>query len=345
MEEKKTKLIMLIIIAILFVSFVSLSICFKMTKGKSRVIENKENNVIEEPKIEKEEDCDKNKLYFKSESIISKDYSKLINKLDYTIMTRYYCYNDTCANLEKQLLTIYKENNPDSKMTSGFADYSVKLSNGKLVETVEGKSKTIDGIKNVKSVIANYNVEDEVELFYLDTSNKLYYYNRTEKQSKLVYNKVKDFTVFEGNDYISSILPSEGSNTTIALHTLDNKFMISYYGFDKFINIKAFDYLLLDIDDNIQQIYVSNSKDYSYEKHNNKEIIIKKLFTDSNNLYILTDNDELLFSSLKSNYCKDKYDLYKQSKVKEFEYTDSNVKIIFENDEEEKIKYLNKLDL
>ena len=348
MNEKKTKIVMVAIIGVLLLSCISLGICFKMTKGKPYETGKIENNDIDESKNveDDKEECNKQELFFKSSKQISKNYSSLIDELDYTVMTRYYCYNDICANLEKQLLDIYKDENPDSNIKSGFADYSVKLSNGKLLETIDGESKIIDGIKNVKSVIAHFNVSNGIELFYLDSNSDLYNYKRAEKESTLIYSNVKDFTIIEGNDYLSSILPSEGSNITVALHTKDNKFIISYYGYNKFINIKDVDYSLLQLEnENIRKIYLSNSKENKYEKHNNKEIIVKELFIDSNKIYILTNNDELLVNNLDSNYCKDNYELYKNIKIKELEYEESKVKVTFENNESININYTNKFSL
>ncbi len=361
MDNKK---VLMIIIVVLSICCISLGICFKLTKGKTRVYEpnfenktvndkSEDNNDNKVTNNEEESDdgteCEKYELVFKSNKKISKDYSSLISKLDYTIMTRYYCYNDVCKNLEKQLLEYYKSENPNSDVTSGFADYYVKLSNGKINETVNGKTTTLNGINNVKSVIAHFNVEDSVELFYLDNNDNLYYYRKTEgekRESKLIYKNVRDFTVIEGNDYLSSFLPSEGANITVALHTKDNKFMISYYGFDKFINIKNIDYLVLTSESSdYPNIYLSTSKNYTYETHNKKEIIVKELFVTNDNLYLITDNNDLLYMKLESNYCKDNYKLYKDSKVDNYKIDKKALKfnIKFKDNSEENIEYVSYL--
>ena len=365
MENKKNNIILLGVIGILTLLFVSLFICFKMTKGKPKKYEphydnkiidkkddikdNNDNDNDEEDEDEDNEndECEKYELVYKSSKPISLDYSNLINKFSYETMTRYYCYSDQCRNLEKQLLSYYKNDNPNSKKTSGFADYYVKISNGKLKEAKNGKTTTINGVKNVTSVIANFSVSDGVELFYLDNANNLYYYGNLDngkKGSKLLYKKVKDFYVFEGNDYISSIVPSEGQNTTIALHTLDNKFMMSYYGYNKFINIKEVDYKLLNSEDgDFINIYLSSSKNNKYEKHDNKEIIAETIFVTKDKIYILNSDNNLLKLDMGSNYCEDNYKLVK--KVKDIKFDENKLKanIKFDDDSEQSFDYLKKI--
>ena len=350
---------MLIIIVLLSLLCIILGICLKNTKGKPKLpqvypgndkpVVNPNDNNIDDDKGDETDSCEKYEIAFKSEKAISKDYSSLVKKLDYSTMTRYYCYNDVCKNLEKQLLDYYKTDNPDSSKTSGFADYVVRISDGKLKETVNNKTVVLNKPVNVKSVIAYYNVSDGVELVYLDTSGNLYSYAKNDngsRESKLIYSKVKDFTVIEGNEYLSSILPNEGQNTTIVLHTKDNKTMISYYGFNKFIDIKKIDYKVLTSENgDFANIYVSSSKNYTYEKHNNKEIVIKDLFITNDKLYLLNTNNELLVSNIDSIHCNDDYELYKKSKVKSLLYeNDDNVKITFEDDKVETIKYISELN-
>jgi len=356
------KKILLVIIGVLSISCVALGICFKMTKGKPRKFEQHYNDEIvdktdndfndkDNKTDDEEKECNKYELAFKSLSPISLDYSNLINKLDYSIMTRYYCYQDVCKNLEKQLLSYYKENEPNSKKTSGFADYYVKLSNGKLKETKEGKTTQINGIKNVTSVIAHFSVQEGIILFYLDSSNNLYIYKANDdgiRESKLLYKRVKDFAVFEGNDYISSILPSEGQNITIALHTLDNKFMISYYSFDKFIDIKNVDYKnIYSENGDFPNMYLSQSKNFNYEKHDNKDIVVKEIFITKEKLNIITSDDQLLTLSIDTNYCKDNYELYKKNKVKDIKYDDKNLKVSikFDDNSEQTFDFLKKLSI
>lgn len=357
MDNKNNNRILIGVIVILTVLFVSLFICFKKTKGKPKIFEPYyENNIVNEDidnnndnedEDNKDDECEKYELVYKSSKPISLDYSSLINKFSYETMTRYYCYSDQCRNLEKQLLSYYKDNNPNSKKTSGFADYYVKISNGKLKETKDGKTTTINGVKNVTSVIANFSVSDGVELFYLDNTNNLYYYGNLDngkKGSKLLYKKVKDFYVFEGNDYISSIVPSEGQNTTIALHTLDNKFMMSYYGYDKFINIKEVDYKLLNSENgDFINIYLSSSKNNNYEKHENKEIIAEIIFVTKDKIYILNSENNLLKLDMESNYCKDNYKLVKKVKDIKFDENKLKVNIKFDDDSEQSFDYLKKM--
>lgn len=357
MENENTKKILMILIVVLSVLFISLFICFKKTKGKPRLFEpysEKSETKVDDSKTEevkkddKESDeCDNNKFAFKSSKPISVNNSNLINKLDYSIMTKYYCYQDVCKNLEKQLLSYYKENNPNSKKTSGFAEYYIKLSNGKIKETKDGKTNQINGIKNVKSAIANFSVSNGIELFYLDTNNNLYFYGNLEnnKGSKLLYKNVKDFTVFEGNDYVSSIIPSEGQNTTIALHTLDDKFMISYYSYDNFINIKNMDYKLLYLDEDFISIFLSQNDKYNYEKYNKKEIIANSIFITKDKLFVETEDNNLLYINIKENKCKESYKLYKNNKIKNINYDTKllKVNIIFDDNSEQSFVYLKKM--
>ncbi len=183
---------------------------------------NEEENNEEENNTEENEECDKYEFIFKSEKAISKDYSSLLSKLDFSNKTAFYCAGDICGADKNVVL----EANSDDEEENTSIDFKAEIKNGKVVVTTveedeesenkEEKTITLD-VKNAKSIRAEFNVSDGVNLFILDNNNNLYIYEEYSEDNSVekLYSNVKDFTVFEENNYISVIEPSEGQNITV----------------------------------------------------------------------------------------------------------------------------------
>ncbi len=303
---------------------------------------------IEDENTEDEdiEECNNYSLFFKSEKTISKDYSSLLSELDFTNKTAVYCLEDQCKFDESELLT---DDMYDSGITSATSDFKAEIKDGKVVITTEDGTITLDN-ENVISIKAIFNVSDGVNLYMLDGNNNLHLFDKYSKKVEKLYSNVKDFTVFEGNNYISVIEPSEGQNIKIAFHTTDGKLMLSGFLEEDYHDIKKISYEIIHSNNlDFGDIIVSQSKKYTYEKNNGKEIIVKELFISSNRLYIYTSDEELLSSPLDENvdYCNMKYTKVKSSNVKSVTYNDSDKKVTvkFSDGSSETYEYSYRIDI
>lgn len=358
--EKYNKVL---IIAIIVMSILCVCCGIYLSKVKERTIrfDNTKKNQVDKVIDKNEEDnndeienktdeavCNKDALMFKSEKVISIDNSKLISKLDYSNYTKFYCYEDICSNKESNLLSHYKELNEDSKKASNFSDFVVEIKNGKVIISGEDMEDLTLDVKNPISVRAHFDVSDKQKVFILDKNNVLYYYDLSENKLNELYKNVKNFTVFEGNDYIGSIEPSEGQNIVIAFHTKDGTLMFGHYETKQFMNIKKTNYTLIHSDDyEFPDIYLSQSKDYTYEKDGEKEIVVKNVFVSKDKIYLYTIDDELLEIKIGDDYCNVKYDKHNDSKVKSLKYNTSKkqVTIKYSNGKSETISYLKRANM
>ncbi len=285
------------------------------------------------------EERDVTEIAFKSEKTISKNYSYLIKDLDFSNKSKFYCYMDICSDSENKLLDSYKEDNEDTSLTSGFSDYVVEIKNNKVVVTItnEDNSKKVKtlNIKNPISVRAHFDVSDMAHTYTLDKSGNLYY------DEKVIYKNIKDFTIFEGNNYIHEIYPSEGQNIVIGVHTKDNKLLVGNNG--KYEDITKINRVVLTSDDGeFPDIYITNTKNYKYEKYNKKEITAKNVFIDESRIFIYTASNELLVRNLDNLYCNGEYKIYNEKKIKKFEYDSKNksIGITYIDDSYETFGYL-----
>ncbi len=296
----------------------------------------------ETPEENEPDDCEGRDIYeiaFKSEKNISKDYSYLIKNLDFSNKSKFYCYSDICSDLESKLLNSYKEDNEDTALTSGFSDYVVEIKNNRVVvtttdENYNKKTKTLN-IKNPISVRAHFDVSDGAHCYTLDKSGNLYY------DEKVIYKNIKDFTVFEGNNYIHEIYPSEGQNIVIGIHTKDNKLLVGNDG--KYEDITKINRVIITSDDGeFPDIYITNTKNYKYEKYNKKEIIARNVFVDEYKIYVYTSDNLLLERKIDNLYCNGEYTVFNEKKIKKFEYDSKNksIGITYIDDSYETFGYL-----
>lgn len=339
---ENNKRVMFIIISIIIVLSAAGVIYYLTNNKNNERYDNKSNNTTDNN--DKIKECEKYGLYYVSEKAISKDYSYLISKLDYSNKNIAYCYEDKCSYKESNLLT---KSMIDSGITSISSDFKAEIKDEKVIVTKKEKTITLD-IQNVKSVKAIFSVQNGVNLFILDNTNNLYYYEDHEEKIKKIRSDVKDFDVFEGNYYISVIEPSEGQNITIAIHTTDDKLLVGHYVEESYYDIKNIDNAIIHSLDFLD-IIVSQSNKYIYEKNDGKQIIVKEVFVSNNKLYLYTADKELIITQLGNDidYCNMKYTKVKKTNVSSLIYDDTNniVTVKFTDGSTEIYNYSHKIDI
>lgn len=157
---------------------------------------------------------------------------KMESELNFsTDIKKMYCTGDICAVNFERIEKILKEN-------PNYNYNTFELIDDKIYSTNNEDSTKINFSfvpKNIKTFRVHFSVQSGMQLYVLDSENKLYrwdlgldYYGDEEMVGDpLIYSDVKDFDVFEGHDYGECIKKwSEGQEIEIALHTNSGKFVI-----------------------------------------------------------------------------------------------------------------------
>ena len=306
-------------------------------------------------------------LSYKSDHKISADYSHLLNELDFSNKTKYYCYSDLCKTKESDLYDYYKSDHKDSDKTSGFADEEFEIKDGYAYVNYQGQAYKFDKVKDVISVKAIVSVEFGPKMVLLDKNNNLYYvevhhrgmaddkYGTDFENYGLIAKDVVDFDVF--NDFaVIDLEPSPAGGEAVAIHNKNNQLLYSglYYNGKllEFNNIKEFPYhsfykqelinghtfeTVVSMSQTVSVKYTNDKEEF--EKYDGKEINTKYIIFDDYRLYVVTNENDVLYYDLKD--CNGTYKKYNTSKVSKVENNSSSkkAKIYYENGSTEEINY------
>ena len=308
-------------------------------------------------------DSDKDELYFKTAKEVSLDKSDLIES-DYELKTSIYCYEEFCETTEAALFETYNssyEDEPEYKLTkkSGFSTFRLTVKNGVLTVynnynkkddkvIKDTKKLSLKGVKGLDLEFSAEGYEGSYRVLVLDENDDLYLFDSYDFEKidygmKLIYQNVKNFA-FENVQGVFA--EPVVSFPKVAVNTNDGKSYLINLTLDKTVNLNNMNYMLLEInDDPYYSIYASSSNEYSYEKYNGNDIVVKGIFVKDLTINIITENNEHLYYKLDD--CEHRYRLYVKGKVDSFIYNDSSKKvtIIYEDQNKKEFDFDYKLDL
>ena len=257
MTKKERITIVLVCFIFMFAGFLLGEIIYDSpVKCKTNNIEeidnqmsNKIDNESNETTMEENEPIVNNDSNIESESGLSSSCKSMMEKLNFSNDTKdFYCYSDLCYKDVNELIsTIKYDINDNIKINTEYPNndlsetflindiYNLKLTNGKVKVIKNGEvsnKTTLSGVNNIESFRATFSVSDGNLLYILSSDKNVYEYKVDEEWTKatnkrLVYKDVKDFDIFEGNDYKECVGGGEGQSIQIALHTNSGK---TYFG-------------------------------------------------------------------------------------------------------------------
>ena len=263
------------------------------------------------------------RLIYKTNDSINIDYSKIVSS-SFKTYTKYYCIDDICSNT--------KDNNGKNYFYANINNNKINIESN--IENIG--NMVIDDINNPKSIMLEFSVQGLYELYVLTDKNELYFISfdiSSDKdkpeiyEKKLIANNVKDFTILD----FSYLHGSEGQCINPIMHTTDGKL----YEIDEIsniiINLNNINYV--SYYSNMVNIHISNFDNYDYQKYNDEVIVIKNMFISDGKIYLLTTDNDLLYSSLDNI----KYEK-KDKKVKTIRLNKEVVTITYEDDTKEEYK-------
>ncbi len=293
-----------------------------------------------------DEDDEALELYYKADHKISADYAYLLNDVDFSLTTKYYCFQDACSSKEEDLYDYYKEEYPDSNKTSDFSNYVFEIKDGIVNVKTENKTIKYDKVSNVISLKAIFNVEFGPTIVFLDKSGNLHYIELNDTSltnHQLLSSNIMDFSVFSGK-VIRDIEPAVSYGNYIAVNTEDGKTLFSNlynsngkkYNFKNINDVKyysiyssetsnddSFD-VFIEYSPNLNRTFIKDN--HEFEKYNGKELVLKYFIMYDYILYLINSDDEIIYIDLKD--CNGTYTKYKDIKVKNIENNSVSKKVI-----------------
>ncbi len=288
-------------------------------------------------------------LYYKSKEAITGDISKNYLGYDYTDYTQYFCYNDMCSYKDIDLKSYYESEN--SNKTIEYHNILFIIEEGMLRAKYNDVIDPYKSITNAKSLKVTFSAGYGYEIYVLDNKNNIYYltylleednkgtWNQknqvvSDNGTELFYSNVSKFALYETKD-------NNSGWTEVAVNTIDNKLLVGpatklqdtrevpYKMIQKTYKDKKLWY-------NDVTIYLQN-KSSSFEKNNKKELIIKNIIFNDYYLYLIDENNNILYYDLKD--CKRSYKSYSKNKVVALREDGKKVKVYYDNKTYDEIPY------
>ena len=320
----KNKKILIIIISLLVLIGLGVLVYFKFIKGDEKT--NKPNNnsqeqIKENETVKQEEKEEKQEEVKIPEQEDEEEYTELIFKTEKEIEGLYDEY--------KSISLSNKTTVNGKDITAEIEDITVKIQNDTVVftNTNNNKSITIDNIGKPISLALNFDVSNEYDaavLYVLNDNKELYRIDLTEEKIFLqqkVQENVDAFSFIEGNNMILTY--SEGQNLIL----------ITKSGDEYKLNGKPLtDYNKVYLYGNVGIGY----KSLDFVKYNNQELIVKGVFLLEDDIYVITNTNDILVYTYENKVSK------KEDKFNSLEINDNIVKVKYESSKEEKLEIISR---